>query len=113
MYIKDTVNIQDWIRANRKRLQSHRRGIYVITHTYSIPKRAIAVLSKDSMVSVPIDEEAYSIDLVVPRQEWWSDTEDSAWHVTRGVSLVEDILPFPVNHKTYLGAYVISHLRPS
>ena len=63
------------------------KGIRIITKTYSVKRRALAVLlSKESEVTLSISASADKVGKVEATAEWWESRMGGAWNTQADVS---------------------------
>jgi hypothetical protein len=82
----------DWLVQNGRAVMANNpdakeKGLWIITKTYSVKRRALALLlSKESEVTLSIDARADSVGRVEASAGWWQSHVGGAWNTHTDVS---------------------------
>ncbi len=73
-----------------------KKGIFVVTKTYTAKERAVALLmSKEISVSFGVDVDLASIGKIAPEVGWWRSQKEEVWKLHQNVSGRRDQISMP------------------
>lgn len=74
-----------WLDENAERILTNKsdakgHDLWVVTRTYSVPRRALAVLhTNEDRVQLTLDANAAGVGRAGASASWWSGLKDAAW----------------------------------
>lgn len=65
---------------------ARKKGIWVITGTYTSQRLAVALLQeRDSSLKFTVDLQLYATGRIAPKVSWWDSAKESVWKVASSV----------------------------